>query len=226
MKKLILAVTAAILLLCPKILRADCTWFCGDSTKWKLATQAVLIPYYAYQQLVIHELSHLVIGGIAGVPIEGVKLYPSVTYEGRFVFARVCARLHAEQRYDGYSAMAPALMDIALFTATDIMLNTVVDKHSKAAPYLWMAGMLAPLADLVMYANAQDHHADINVMGRQLGINRTASTIVLDTLAAVALFRLINDGLEIFSDSPEKPEEASSFSVNVTPASVGVSFVW
>lgn len=227
MKKLVMLTIVALSLGLMAKAKADCTWFCGDSTKWRLATQAVLIPFYAYQQLVFHELSHLAIGGIAGVPIEGVKLYPSVTYEGRFVFARVVAKTHAEQRFDGYSAMVPALMDISLFVASDILLNTVISKHSKAAPYIWAAGMLAPLADLVMYANAQDHNADINVVARQLGINRTASTIVLDTLAAIALFRLIDDGLEIFSDASEKPEDSQSpVSINVTPTSVGVSFVW
>lgn len=225
MKKLVIMLTAAALLLSNRV-GAECTWFCGQSTQWKLATQAVLLPFYAYQQLALHEVSHLTVGAIAGVPVQGIMLYPNVTREGRFVFARVVAKEHAEQRSDGYDALAPVLLDISLFTATDVLLNTVIDKHGKAAPYLWAAGMLAPLVDLAMYANAQNHYADINVVARRLGINRTASTIILDSLAAVALWRLIDDGIDIFSSSPEKPEEANSFSINVAPTSVGVSFVW
>jgi hypothetical protein len=176
-----------------------CTWFCSDTPTWKLSDQAVILPLYTYQGLVLHEASHLIVGSLAGLKVESFKPYPCKTkYYDRQVLAKVSFTDHAEGRADGWVALSPVMLDVTMFALSDILLNTTIDKHSKVAPYVWAAGMLLPLADMIMFTVGQNRFSDIAVTSRQLGINRTALTFIAGSVVAVMLYRIIDNGIGIF----------------------------
>ena len=205
----------------------SCRWYCASaSPAWKLVGQAVLLPWYAYQELVLHEVGHLVAGEIAGIQVVSFKPWPCYTNKGRFVFGQVHPTTHREGRADGWNAVGPLVVDVVLFGASDLLLNTAVDRRGPVAPFLLVGGMVMPLIDWVVFAHAGDYYADVKIMERHLRLDPKATVLAMDLLALVGLYRVIANGLAVFGGGGRAAPDDSRFSLAVSPSSFGVRFGW
>jgi hypothetical protein len=185
--------------------------------KWHLFSQ----PLYFLSQSTIHEGSHALTVMMLGHTVTHFKPYPHTYMDGngqrRFVITGTTEFGDKEgtvpPRDVALIAATPTLLDLALFSATDFALAQT-GTSSLASPFLYFAGMVWPWMDFTLNINLVSPHSDVGNWSRQWGLAPYGVLIAGDCLAALGLWRLLDQGIRtLFTDFPN----TSSSSIHVLP---------
>jgi hypothetical protein len=222
MKKLIIIVC---MLASMKVAAGECNLFCSDQPGWKIATQLSLAPAYFMLHTLLHESSHASVGVVLGGTLDVFKPYPHKGLDGNFVFGQI----HFSQISNfghSISLLAPVAIDLSMIIGSDILLNTTIAKDSKLAPYILVGGMIVPTIDMLLWANGNSKYNDISIVCRKLGISRPAMTITLDVLAAISIYRIIDNAIDVFSYPTDTDKAPSAHRLDISPAGMMYSYFW
>lgn len=159
------------------------------------------MPAYALIENALHEGSHGLWVVAQGRKITGYKPYPHFQEDGagrHFYLGWMSSEGSFSKREEALVLAGPTITDFTLFTATDLVLTYGVDPNAWYAPILFMVGMLWPTIDWITTMNGWSPTTDIARFCNYTGTNRVALTIVGDAMAAVAIWRLLHHGRNIF----------------------------
>lgn len=183
---------------------------------WNLAG----LPVYFFLENFLHESSHALVVKSFGATIEEFKPYPHRADDGTLLMGGFYpAGKKMSARQEAVVAVAPYMLDAVLFTSTDLLLaHNIVDPKSAEGVILYSVGMLAPFVNLVYNAHGFGPYNDFVIFSKAAGVNRFATLAVTEGVAIVAAYRLITQGVRVFSKNIEPAKKSVKPAlVNITP---------
>jgi hypothetical protein len=118
----------------------------------------LFVPLALPLHTLVHEGSHAAMAEMLGYGVTGFYPYPHY-YDEKFYFGRVTTSVENPSGTEQLLfSLAPALVDISMFSVSDALLSTkIVDIHSIAGMALYIFGIIAPLIDFsVGYLEGSD----------------------------------------------------------------------
>lgn len=107
-----------------------------------------------------------------------------------------------------FISLAPYLTDIAIFTATDLMLSLgVISPRSPLVGMLYIIGMIGTGIDFFYNLLGSLNGNDFTNAAESLGIHPAVFTAVGGVLSAVALWRVIRVGYDVFTEPVDSPRQ-------------------
>ncbi len=167
------------------------------NAKWHLLGHSLGLPAYFILQCSLHEGSHAFAATTLGLEVTDFRPYPHMLGEN-FVFGSMGAKGTYTPKGEAWLVIAPAVTDITLFTASDLMLTYAVNDDSPAAPFLLAGGMVAPLVDFLVGINGQSAFNDTSRFAKLTGMPKWSIMLIGDAMAAVAVWRILHHGYYIF----------------------------
>ncbi len=203
--------------------------------------QVMMAPVYFLTHVTVHEGGHALAALSYGLEVDRFEPYPhrvsvaedtndygcrSVANRHDFVWGYMHIRFNDEEPSRAQLAMisiTPYLIDLVLFTTSDLLLQYVVDPTSAGAPFLLVGGMIAPFVDFAVGMSCFHEGCDISNFSEQSGIPQSVVGLVGYMMVATAFWRIIHQFRRVFM---EQRSAESSRAISVTPVanrdSVGV----
>lgn len=189
------------------------------------------LPAYFMLEVTIHEGSHATAALFNGYHVTAFKPYPH-KYGGQLLWGAFYMKEPAfySKNDELVIAAAPYLVDIVLFTSTDLLLGyRIIPPESIAGLITFTVGMVAPWVNFVYNVNNVRTFNDFNSIAKSLGVSRWAILAAGDVLAAFAAWRIWVRGRDVlFSAVPvkEKPGRVTFVPLmgGVNGAMMGVKF--
>lgn len=180
---------------------------------WHLA----VLPAYYLIGVGLHEGSHAVaVGVIPQTEITDFRPYPHFMRfsdgSRRFVNGSIHYQWErCNPPSDGQLALiflSPYFIDIAIFTATDLMLSLgAISPRSPLGGVMYMIGMVGTGIDFFYNLLGSLNGNDFTNAAGMLGIHPAVFTAIGATLSAVALWRVIRVGYDVFTEPVDGPRE-------------------
>jgi hypothetical protein len=143
--------------------------------------------------IVLHEGSHAVAAKALGYDVKGFYPYPHRS-QGKFYFGRIAVDPGGKEKSIFYR-LAPAGMDILLFSTADALLTTKTVEHSSLAGIIvYSFGIAAPLIDFGVgyFAGSDWRHAR-----EQAGNHKWTIDVVGGIILAVGIYRALTHTKEL-----------------------------
>ena len=186
-----------------------------------LTMNVVLAPVYFMWMTALHESSHALAVIASGNDVLEFKPYPHISsLSKRFVFGEVIYMGEGTPPQMALFSAAPMINDIALFTSADLLLTYADVKSPIARSFIFFGGMICPLVDFLTNLYGPNPESDYHSLVRLSGISPAFVSVAGNTLAFLAVWRVIRHSKNIFVNS--NPPGKSSVHFTLMP--VGNNF--
>lgn len=228
MKKIIIFVLAILFCFYPTVLFAEtsesATREVRSSAFWHLAA----LPVYFFLELNLHEGSHALAGIFTGATVTDYSPFPHIiervdSERGNFVIGSTTFVWDSEpgNGIRAYTFIAPYISGALVFITSDLLLSFVPQIRESVifGPMVYLAGMVMPWFDFVFNLNSSEDVSDFATVADLLNVRRAGFSIIGNFFAAIGLWRLIAQGIEVFSEVRERRDESHESAIRfaVTP---------
>ncbi len=182
------------------------------NAKWHILGHSLGAPVYLLFMTSVHESGHAAIGAAAGLEVVSFKPYPHMEDLGggrQFVWGSTMMRGEITPKREAWMLAGPSILDFTMFATSDLLLTYGVSSDSVAAPFILTGGMICPLVDFLWNVNGPSATNDTTRLGKIIGMPKWSIMLIGDALAAVAVWRILHHGRNIFFE-PERSQPAKT----------------